>query len=136
MSLIKLATDFYTKHYQAQYAYDNMMNTHLNKTTGPYGKGTLIGGGIGALIGTGLGLATRNPGQAIGGAVLGGLGGSLVGLGIAGGIHNMNAHESAEKHDKGYSGKIHQLKSMNNYHYGRINSEEHSKEQVRSLYRD
>lgn len=131
MSIVKLANDFYTKHYNATNAYDNMMSTHISKTTGPYGKSALIGGGIGIAGGALAGYKK----DMIPGAIVGGLGGALIGLSVASSIHHGRAHNRAAKHDKNYHKKVNALNSLNDYHYNRIRGEEHEREMVRSLYR-
>jgi len=129
MSIVKLADDLYSRHYDAQRAYDSMMAPAMASTTGPYGKSALIGLGAGSL----LGLLAHKP---ITGAIIGGLGGTAVGLGIASAIHNGRAHEKAAIDDPQYGNKVNELHAISRYLDNQAREDEHRREQVRSFYRE
>lgn len=124
MSLIKIAKDFQTMHYHATKAYDNMMEPHRAATTGPYGKGFVIGG----LSGAALGMFTKDPMVAVG---AGGVG-ALLGLAIASSIHDNNAHARAKRHNKNYRQIVNKAESLEEFVTNQSYNDERQREYARN----
>ena len=127
MSLLKLASDLHSRRYDAKMAYDDMINDANSHTTGPYGKSALIGLGLGGAIGL---LGHKK----IPSVLLGGLGGSLLGLGLAGTIHDGRANTYAAVNDPDYSKKSKEYRTLNDYIANQSFEDERQRAFVRRYY--